>query len=175
MHAPEIKTVPLLAPSLSQLTLELASRLEGQQYSPRKASSTRREDGAVQIDHAENQTISSIVVRLNAYQEGLSAVLKMTARADQLELSSLMLRPGFFGGDDRSLVAIPQSPTARDLPLIENMIYAACTCVQRGQIRNEPMDPFYARSSTFHLFLPADPQLARFSSDFSVLGLPSLY
>lgn len=174
-HPTHSITLQRLPSDLSEQVHEIVARLGNESYIARPPGKTRREDGSVWLANTQNANPLSLTIRLNAYEYGVNAHLKLELGTTQVTPCSLMVRPGRLGGDDRSLVSIPQLPMEKDLPLIENMVYAACVCIQRGQIGKLHEELPASAVTHFSLFLPSQPQLARFTETFSISGLPSLY
>jgi hypothetical protein len=168
-----VRVIEELTPDLTGMVLELNRRLENSTFSPRDGRKSRRNDGVITLDRELDGSVGSLQIRLNAFESGLSAVLKLNIRSEVVSAHSLMVRTSTMGADDRGQVIIPQLPTAPDFPVIENIIYSACTCLHRGQVTSVPVGELH--SSQFYIFLPSKPQLAKFSSDFSISGLSSLY
>lgn len=175
LHTTNDITLQQIPSELSGMVREMSTRLIAESFVARHPGKTRREDGSIWLESIKDAKPASLTIRLNAYEHGINAHLKLALETTQVTPCSLMLRPGKFGGDDRSLVSIPQIPMVKDLPLIENMIYAACICIQRGQIGKMHQEPPVSAMAHFSLFLPSQPQLARFTENFSISGLPSLY
>lgn len=160
---------------LSDMVREFTKRLQAEEYISRDARKTRREDGAAWLNTAKEGQVDEVVMRLNAYDFGLSAVLTIDVGEGRVTPRSLMVRHRSHGGDDRGLISIPQPPTLPQLPIIENIIFASCTCMQRGEIGRKERDAREPSTIGYSLFLPSQPCRATLSEDFIVSGLPSLY
>ena len=153
--------------------LEIISRLDSSQYLTRDPQRTRREDGSIVLSLREDG-VQTVSLRLNAFSSGMRAVTVFSLVQGSPGVESLMIRGSAMDADDRSRFAIPQPVTLQQMPIVENMLFAAAVCIGRGQVSTNH-DENSTERKKFGLFLPSRPQLVILDSQFSPIGLESQY
>lgn len=161
-----------LSGDLTFQTDGLMQRLQSNIFSERPKSSSRRADGEVVISAPDDAGDIKFQIRLNAFSFGRSAVVDLIQSNNSTFATGLMIRDSKMGGDDRGLVAIPQTITAESMHTVENLIYGACQCVARGTVMPGENT---ASSGEFKLFLPSVKPLPEFGPEFQIYGLKSHY
>ena len=162
----------LVRKELSIQARELYDRVSCGNFREQSPHSSRRSDGSLSISASEEGI--TLGIRMNAFDRHEYAAITLLAQADEVRVLDVLIREARMTADDRSYFVIPRDVTLADVPMIENMIFAACVCVGRGSVSLDR-----AQRATggqhFSMYLPIGDRSLRFDGQFALVGLASLY